>query len=392
MQGLREEGFVIVLLGDFNGHLGPKTTENPHGVERDKASRNANGTVFLNFVERESLEIVNNMDVCKGTFTRVEGGSATVVDFGLIEADRTDLVTSMWIDEDHDFAQGSDHALLKIKLRISNTALKDWREQDVVRFSVNDRTDFTKFKEGVELHMKDLLEKIWEMSTTEKIERVQKALLDQAKVCLKQRSYIHKVKTKYRLPMGIKEKLKQLNRARNRVTRMELVVIENNDNRKVRRLQRFKNEVKILDDEVKQSMAKEQARKRARVRSLGLGPTTGARQFWKMVKLKNHPESIIWAFKTKAGKLEVELGQMMTEIQKEVQEKFCASHSPVFEDYQEQERKQAEEGRKMGIQKSALDWSDEVVPEFTTDEVEKLVKGLKDNRAPGYVGETLLWS
>ena len=25
-----------------------------------------------------------------------------------------------------------------------------------------------------------------------------------------------------------------------------------------------------------------------------------------------------------------------------------------------------------------------MVPEFTTDEVEKLVKGLRDNRAPGY--------
>ena len=60
-------------------------------------------------------------------------------------------------------------------------------------------------------------------------------------------------------------------------------------------------------------------------------------------------------------------------------------HTPQFlKDYQEQQRKQAEEGRKMGIQKSALDWSDEVVPEFTTNEVEKLVKGLKDNRAPGY--------
>ena len=38
----------------------------------------------------------------------------------------------------------------------------------------------------------------------------------------------------------------------------------------------------------------------------------------------------------------------------------------------------------MNLPKGNDDWSDEVVPEFTEGEVEKLVQELKDVRAPGY--------
>ena len=57
MKGLREEGYAIYLMGDFNGHLGPRTNYNPNGIIGDTSKQNRNGTLLLDFVEKEELVI-----------------------------------------------------------------------------------------------------------------------------------------------------------------------------------------------------------------------------------------------------------------------------------------------------------------------------------------------
>ena len=73
------------------------------------------------------------------------------------------------------------------------------------------------------------------------------------------------------------------------------------------KLVKLRAEINEIKTDVQSRINKEKVKKRAKVRRLGLSPTMGVKQFWKLVKLKSHPESIVWAFKTKAGKLEIEL-------------------------------------------------------------------------------------
>ena len=37
---LKEDGYVIMLMGDFNGHLGERSRENPNGIIGDTCPRN----------------------------------------------------------------------------------------------------------------------------------------------------------------------------------------------------------------------------------------------------------------------------------------------------------------------------------------------------------------
>ena len=74
MRQMREEGYVEFLMGDFNGHLGPQSIDNPDGVIGDTMQRNKNGSLLLEFVKKEDLVIGNNLEQCVGTFTRIERG------------------------------------------------------------------------------------------------------------------------------------------------------------------------------------------------------------------------------------------------------------------------------------------------------------------------------
>ena len=45
VEELRGEGYVILMMGDFNGHLGQRSLGNPHGILGDTCGRNQNGTL-----------------------------------------------------------------------------------------------------------------------------------------------------------------------------------------------------------------------------------------------------------------------------------------------------------------------------------------------------------
>ena len=62
---LQDEGFKVVFMGDFNGHLGQRALDNPYGIQGDFSDQNQNGRLMIDFVESMGLEILNNSDVCK---------------------------------------------------------------------------------------------------------------------------------------------------------------------------------------------------------------------------------------------------------------------------------------------------------------------------------------
>ena len=206
---LREEGFTIMMLGDFNGHLGVKSKDNPHGVIGDTCPRNQNGSLFLDFVGKHNLSIINNFDNCKGTFTRSEGGNFSVVDFGIIEHSVSHMVGDVRIDEGKELAQGSDHSLIQVKLHLHGARVRLKRSVDTTRFQITDRTDFSEFKLRVEREMDKLVEVSEGLSIVERVEKLQTLLLKTAKACFKLKQYPSKIRNVLKLPPKVKDSIRE---------------------------------------------------------------------------------------------------------------------------------------------------------------------------------------
>ena len=128
---LAEEGFKLLFMGDFNGHLGKWTPDNSNGVEVDMCEQNQNGKLLLDFTELMELEKLNNSEVCKGKFTRVEGGRVSIVDFGLSDPVLCHRIKEFNIDEGRQWAQGSDHCVLGMKIVLNNFNTGGWKEADI---------------------------------------------------------------------------------------------------------------------------------------------------------------------------------------------------------------------------------------------------------------------
>ena len=101
-----------LAMGDFNTRLGAIP-----GLEGNLVDRNRNAPMFLRFVEQVNLTIINTLPLARGLFTRFmdsgpSAGSKSLLDYGLIDSDHVNTVTSFIIDEEARFGCGSDHALL----------------------------------------------------------------------------------------------------------------------------------------------------------------------------------------------------------------------------------------------------------------------------------------
>ena len=110
---MRSEGYALPFLGDFNGHLGPLSSQNLYGIKGDKCEKNVNGELLIEFVEDLGLKIFNGTEICGGLFTQVEGGRCSIVDYGCVEED-----IGHFIDEKYAVAQGSDHSVLELQFEL----------------------------------------------------------------------------------------------------------------------------------------------------------------------------------------------------------------------------------------------------------------------------------
>ena len=83
---------LVFIVGDLNCKVGGEVKGN-----RNKASKG--GKKLLKFVEKEGMALVNSKDICKGTWTREEGGKKSVLDYVRINKEEIGSVEEMSIDE-----------------------------------------------------------------------------------------------------------------------------------------------------------------------------------------------------------------------------------------------------------------------------------------------------
>ena len=62
---LKNQGFVILAMGDFNSHIGKLP-----GLEGNTPDHNKNSHMFFNFIHQAQLFIITTLPITKGLFTR----------------------------------------------------------------------------------------------------------------------------------------------------------------------------------------------------------------------------------------------------------------------------------------------------------------------------------
>ena len=89
------KGQKLLIVGDFNCHVG-KTIPN------NKEKLSVGGRILLKLVKKKNLIILNSTEICKGMWTRVEGGKKSAIDFIITRREDLSDFQSMVIDEERE--------------------------------------------------------------------------------------------------------------------------------------------------------------------------------------------------------------------------------------------------------------------------------------------------
>ena len=93
-----KEGKGFILQGDLNSWLGKEH------ISKDTRKQNENGKLMADFLERNQLTVVNGLELCKGSFTRIQKQKGTceksILDFFVVCERIISNVTDMIIDEE----------------------------------------------------------------------------------------------------------------------------------------------------------------------------------------------------------------------------------------------------------------------------------------------------
>ena len=77
-------------------------------------------------------------------------GSKSLLDYGLIDGEHVNNVTSFIIDEDARYACGSDHALLECDVKVDSRPTIKWKISDSIKYNIKTNTDYDQFCEKLE--------------------------------------------------------------------------------------------------------------------------------------------------------------------------------------------------------------------------------------------------
>lgn len=99
----------LMVLGDFNGHLGFL------GYQEE----DTNGRMVLDWMTNYSLILLNGDEKCEGTNTWERGNQNSAIDFMLVNNKMYDRFKHLHIDENKEQYDASDHNLMTATFRLN---------------------------------------------------------------------------------------------------------------------------------------------------------------------------------------------------------------------------------------------------------------------------------
>ena len=150
---LKQQGFTVLALGDFNSRVGAIP-----GLEGNTPDHNRNTPMFLTFLQEVNLLIINTLPIAKGLFTRFmdssgRPGTRSLIDYGLIDHDKSNTVTSFIIDDSARVDTGSDHAVLECTIEFTVVPKINWSVHEPLHYNIRDNSDFQEYQEALDIAM-----------------------------------------------------------------------------------------------------------------------------------------------------------------------------------------------------------------------------------------------
>ena len=310
---LKQQGFTIFAMGDFNSRVGVI-----EGLEGNTPDHNRNSPLFFNFLNEVNLLIINTLPVAKGLFTRFmdstsRPGTRSLLDYGLIDHEKSDTVTSFVIDSDARVECGSDHALLVCSLRFTNTPRMSWSYHDPVHYNIQG-VDFAAYQRYLDTSLDVPLSQFSVQSTTEMLGVIRDTIDISAKETIGLK--IKKKRRGRRLPKDILSLIKRKNILTRELNNSAACLAYHELLQKQQELQDLKRQTK---DKI--SVIKLQRRSNLRSKLLLKDPTR--KKFWRFLRGQMKAAGCISALTSKSG-------QMVFD-QDEIEDVVLAHFGTIFE-------------------------------------------------------------
>ena len=286
---LKKQGFVVLSLGDYNTRVGQLP-----GLEGNTPDTNGNTPMFMTFISEVNLLIINTLPISKGVFTRFmdesgRPGTRSLLDYGLIDADRGHKVSSFVIDHEARFACGSDHALLECTLEVGAERKMTWAFQEALQYEIKDSTNFNGYKTCLDIHVSDIpLHTFSELSLDQMLPHISESIHKSAT-----KSLGIKVKKRIRnkkIPKDILSKI----RLKNELSCSLAQAHHTSDDHE---LARMKAALTDLKGEIKDMIINVKLKQRNHLRSRVLAADPTRRRFWRFLKHQSKAAGSITALK-----------------------------------------------------------------------------------------------
>ena len=379
---LRRKGFVVIAMGDFNSRVGRIP-----GLEENTPDVNRNTPMFMNFISEVNMIIINTLPMSKETFTRFmdnsgRPGTRSLLDYGLIDGDHSNIVTSFVIDEQARYAMGSDHALLECEVEFGARPKVKWSFQDSFHYNIHDKTDFSEYHSSLDTIASTIrIEDFSSLTVEQMLPHVTETITHSAV-----KSFGLKVKTK-KQGLKLPRKILNLIQTKNALARQHHSAVKNLH---IAEAENLLLELQTLKDQVKDSISEVKFGRRQRLRTKLLKADPTRRKFWRFLQQQIKTAGHITALNDKDGKMVFE--------QHEIEDVVLHNFGIVFEGTRHPVHAPPPTPNQVDLCISELDlilgqtapaldpaqFEEEVCPPYTFLELNQMLQKLPRGKSSGY--------
>ena len=320
---LKQQGFIVLAMGDFNSRVGAIK-----GLEDNTPDTNRNTPMFLNFLNEVNLMIINTLPLAKGLFTRFmdnsgRPGTRSVLDYGLIDPDVSNTVTSFVIDEEARVDCGSDHALLECILLFGSRPKVTWSFQEAIHYDIRENSSFTDYQSNLDLASSSIpLHTFTTLTTDQMLPHISESINDSA-----MKTFGLKVKKRKRgqkLPRSVIS----LIRAKNDFAKKLISARPNSTQHQVERMQQ---ELAAMKNQIKDSISAVKLQRRSHLRTKLLRADPSRKKFWRFLKSQIKSAGHISAVYDKSGLMVFDQEDIEEAVLNHFEKIFLGKRIPVYE-------------------------------------------------------------
>ncbi len=137
-------GWKVIIMGDFNAHVGNGTG----GVAGNHEKVDARGKEIHRWVGDTGSILVNAHENCTGIWTWNRGEKMSVLDYMITSGEVGQDIEELFIDDGGEYDIGSDHNWMWLRLR--HTRLPKEKIKKQPGWDINEDTDWTPFRRELE--------------------------------------------------------------------------------------------------------------------------------------------------------------------------------------------------------------------------------------------------